>query len=216
MTAEAQTGKQRKSILYGIARALAYFVFWALCPLRVHQVERLNRPAPYLLIGNHNSWLDPMAMCYRIHGQQVRFLGKKELVRNPLVRVVLTRMGMIAVDRHHSDMEAMRACMRVLREGRILLVFPEGTRHHTGLMDELEGGTALMALRCKTPLVPVYLDRKFQLFRRVNMYVGPEIPMDDLIAQGVDKAACDQLLARITGAYAAMAAEAAKGAGKKK
>lgn len=209
MTEQAGNGKQRKSLLYGIARFLAYIVFHTLYPLHVHDVERINRPAPFLLIGNHNSCLDPMAMCYRIHGQQVIFLGKKELVRNPLVRRVLTGMGMIAVDRHHSDMEAMRACMKVLRQGRILLVFPEGTRRHTGLMDQLEGGTALMALRCKVPLVPVYLDKKFRLFRLVNMYVGPDIPMDDLIAQGVDKAACDQLLARITGAYAAMAQKAA-------
>lgn len=210
MTAGGQA-KQRKSILYGVARFLAYIVFHTLYPLRVHQVERINRPAPFLLIGNHNSWLDPMAMCYRIHGQQVRFLGKKELVRNPLVRAVLTRIGMIAVDRHHSDMEAMRACMRVLREGRILLVFPEGTRHHAGLMDQLEGGTALMALRCNVPLVPVYLDKKFRLFHLVNMYVGEDIPMDDLIAQGVDKAACDRLLARITQAYARMAQEVSRG-----
>lgn len=37
----------------------------------------------------------------------------------------------------------MRACMRALREGRILGIFPEGTRHHKGLMDQLEGGTGV-------------------------------------------------------------------------
>ena len=97
---------------------------------------------------------------------------------------MLEDLGLIAVDRHHSDMEAMRACMRALREGRILGIFPEGTRHHKGLMDQLEGGTALLALRCNVPLVPVYFDKKFRLFRLVHMYVGQDIPLDDLIAQG--------------------------------
>ena len=119
---------------------------------------------------------------------------------------MLEDLGLIAVDRHHSDMEAMRACMRALREGRILGIFPEGTRHHKGLMDQLEGGTALLALRCNVPLVPVYFDKKFRLFRLVHMYVGQDIPLDDLIAQGVNKGTCDQLLQRITGVYAAMAA----------
>ena len=136
-------------------------------------------------------------------------MGKKELARNPLAKKVLEDLGLIAVDRHHSDMEAMRACMRALREGRILGIFPEGTRHHKGLMDQLEGGTALLALRCNVPLVPVYFDKKFRLFRLVHMYVGQDIPLDDLIAQGVNKGTCDQLLQRITGVYAAMAAEKA-------
>ncbi len=100
----------------------------------------------------------------------------------------------------------MHACPR---EGRILGIFPEGTRHHKGLMDQLEGGTALLALRCNVPLVPVYFDKKFRLFRLVHMYVGQDIPLDDLIAQGVNKGTCDQLLQRITGVYAAMAAEKA-------
>lgn len=138
-------------------------------------------------------------MCYRIPGQQTAFLGKKELAANPLAKKVLEDLGLIAVDRHHSDMEAMRACMRALREGRILGIFPEGTRHHKGLMDQLEGGTALLALRCNVPLVPVYFDKKFRLFRLVHMYVGQDIPLDDLIAQGVNKGTCDQLLQRITG-----------------
>ena len=209
MTERVGGGKPRKSIIYTIARGLAYVVFHTLFPLRIHHVERLKRPAPYLLIGNHNSWLDPLAMCYRIPGQQTAFLGKKELARNPLAKKVLEDLGLIAVDRHHSDMEAMRACMRALREGRILGIFPEGTRHHKGLMDQLEGGTALLALRCNVPLVPVYFDKKFRLFRLVHMYVGQDIPLDDLIAQGVNKGTCDQLLQRITGVYAAMAAEKA-------
>ena len=194
MTERVAGGKPRKSIIYTIARGLAYVVFHTLFPLRIHHVERLKRPAPYLLIGNHNSWLDPLAMCYRIPGQQTAFLGKKELARNPLAKKVL---------------EDMRACMRALREGRILGIFPEGTRHHKGLMDQLEGGTALLALRCNVPLVPVYFDKKFRLFRLVHMYVGQDIPLDDLIAQGVNKGTCDQLLQRITGVYAAMAAEKA-------
>lgn len=207
MTERAAGSKPRKSLLYSIAKGLAYVVFHTLFPLRIHHVERLKRPAPFLLIGNHNSWLDPLAMCYRIPGQQVAFLGKKELAHNPLAKAVLNRLGLIAVDRHNFDMEAMRACIRALREGRILGVFPEGTRHHPGLMDQLEGGTALLALRCNVPLVPVYFDKKFRLFRVVNMYVGQDIPLDDLLAQGVNMSTCEQLLQRITSTYTAMAAK---------
>ena len=69
--------KRRWTITYVIARVLAYIVFHTICPVRIHHTERLNRAAPFLVIGNHNSWLDPIAMCYRIHGQQLRFLWQK-------------------------------------------------------------------------------------------------------------------------------------------
>lgn len=210
MSETEKPAKRHRSIWYGIARALGYVVFHTICPVRIHHVERINRPAPFLLIGNHNSWLDPVAMCYRIHGQQVAFLGKKELISNKLAKAIFTDMGIIAVDRHNSDMEAMRACMRALRDGRILGIFPEGTRHNPGLMDQIEGGTALIALRCNVPMVPVYFDGKIRPFHFVNMYVGKEIPMDDLVAQGVNKATCDQLLERITQTYADMAAHPEK------
>ena len=92
-TAKKPEKKRRWTITYVIARFLAYIVFHTICPLRIHHVERLNRAAPFIVIGNHNSWLDPIAMCYRIHGQQLRFLGKKELVKTKLGRVILDDLG---------------------------------------------------------------------------------------------------------------------------
>ena len=108
------------------------------------------------------------------------------------------------MDRHNTDMEAMRACMRVTREGHVLGIFPEGTRHHEGLMTELESGVAMIALRSKVPLVPVYIAGKLGLFRTLHVYVGEPIMMDDLRAEGINTQTCQALLGRITQTYAAL------------
>ncbi len=63
-------------------------------------------------------------------------------------------LHMIPVDRHHSDMEAMRACLRVTKAGGVLGIFPEGTRHKEGIMEHIESGVALIALRSGVPLIP--------------------------------------------------------------
>ena len=129
---------------------------------------------------------------------------KKELCKNKEIAALFRNLRMIPVDRHNSDMEAMRACMKVTRDGEILGIFPEGTRHHNGVMEELESGVGLIALRGRVPLIPMYITGKLKLFRRLHVYVGEPIVTEDLREQGVNKETCDMLLKRITSCYADM------------
>jgi len=94
--------------------------------------------------------------------------------------------------------------MKVTRDGEILGIFPEGTRHHNGVMEELESGVGLIALRSRVPLIPLYITGKLKLFRRLHVYVGEPIVTEDLREQGVNKETCDMLLKRITSCYADM------------
>lgn len=201
--------QQKKSGFYHAARYLAGALFHTLAPVRYHHGERVAVDAPFILIANHRSFMDPIIMGYIIKRYDVTFLGKKELVQNRIASFVLRNMHIISVERHGTDMVAMRACIKALRDGCVLGIFPEGTRHHTGLMDEIEGGVAMIALRSGVPLIPMYITPKFRMFHRTDCYVGEPIPIDDLRAQGIDKDTCQALLARITATYAAMEADAA-------
>lgn len=203
--AEKQTAKPvKKSLIYAVAKPIAALLFKTFLPVKYHHRERLAIDPPYILIGNHTSLMDPVIMGVGVKKHQVRFIGKKELWKNPIIAKIFTSMNMIPVDRHNSDMEAMRACMRVTREGGILGIFPEGTRHHEGLMTEMESGIGLIALRSRVPLIPVYIAGKVGLFRRLHVYVGEAIPTEDLREEGVNTDTCRKLMERITEAYAQM------------
>jgi len=204
------SAKAKRSLIYSAGKVIATVLFNTFLPVKYHNKERLRAEPPYVLIGNHNSFMDPVIMGVAIPKHQVRFIGKKELWANKLVSALFNNMNMIPVDRHNSDMEAMRACMRVTREGGILGIFPEGTRHHKGLMEELESGVGLIALRSRVPLVPVYIVGKVKLFRPLHVYVGEPIPTEDLREQGVNKETCSLLLERITQTYARMEEARAK------
>ena len=156
-----------------------------------------------IVIGNHQSWLDPVVMGFAIKKHQVTFMGKKELATNGLIRGILKEAGVILVDRHNTDMEAMRACMKALRGGEILGIFPEGTRHHEGVMREMETGVAMIALRSGAPLIPVLVPR-LRWFHAVDCYVGEAIPTSDLREQGINTQTCQTLMERITACYAAL------------
>ncbi len=193
--ADAVTGK--RSILYEIARGISHVLFRTLMPVKFHNPERLRREPPFILIANHRHALDPVVMAVGIPKHQVVFLAKKELGKSPFMQKLLTRVHCILVDRHNVDMEAMRACMKTIKDNKILLIFPEGTRHHEGQMEQIETGTALIAMRSRAPIVPVYFDRKLAFFRRTHLYVGEPIAYDDLLAEGINAETCEKMNERM-------------------
>ena len=200
----AQPQVNKDSLLYAIAKPIVGLLLKTILPVKFHNRERLAQDPPYIVIANHSSMLDPVIIGVGVIGHQVRFIGKKELTKNKLAAWLFKQLRMIPVDRHNSDMEAMRACMRVTKEGGILGIFPEGTRHHEGLMTEMESGIGLIALRSRVPLIPVYITGKLKLFRRLHVYVGEAIPTEDLREEGVNRETCEKLMQRITQTYAAM------------
>jgi 1-acyl-sn-glycerol-3-phosphate acyltransferase len=200
MAAEAVSEKD--SFLYKLAWILTWVVLHVFMPVRYHGKEKLSeREIPFVVISNHLHALDPLILAYPIKKCQCVFLGKKELAKNRFFRYCLTKVHCILVDRHHSDMEAMRACMKAIRMNKCLIIFPEGTRHHEGQMEHIETGTSLIVMRSRVPLVPVYLDRPLKLFRSVNAYIEDPIPYDDLLEKGVNKDTCEELNRRITETY---------------
>ena len=197
----ADTNKPSK--VYSVVLALAQGLLKTILPVKYHGLEHVrDLKAPYILMANHTTMLDPFMMAVAIPQYQIRFIGKKELWKFPPFAWFANAIRAIPVDRHNTDMEAMRACMRVTREGHVLGIFPEGTRHHKGLMTELESGVAMIALRSKVPLVPVYIAGKLGLFRTLHVYVGKPIMMDDLRENGINTESCQALLGRITETYA--------------
>ena len=207
---KADAVTEKRSILYEITRALAHVVFHTLMPVKIHHPERLRREPPFLLIANHRHALDPVVMAMGVPKHQVVFLAKKELGKNPFIRKVLTRLHCIMVDRHNTDMEAMRACMKAVRANRILLIFPEGTRHHEGQMEQIETGTALIAMRSRVPVIPVYFAGKLAFFRRTHLYVGEPISCEDLLAEGINAETCEKMNERMRETFRRMIRETEK------
>ena len=205
---KAEAITEKKGILYEVVRVLAIIVFHTLMPVRFHHRERLDREAPFVLIANHQHALDPVVMAMGIPKHQLVFLAKKELGKTPFLQNIMTRLHCILVDRHNVDMEAMRACMKAVKMKKILLIFPEGTRHHEGQMEHIESGTALIAMRSKAPVIPIYFDRKLSFFKVTNLYVGEPVPYDDLLAEGINAETCEKMNERLRETFRGMIRDA--------
>ena len=104
----------------------------------------------------------------------------------------------------------MRECMKAIKMKKILLIFPEGTRHHEGQMEQIENGTSLIAMRTKAPIIPIYFDRKLSFFKVTRMYVGEPIEYGDLLERGINRETCEEMNERFRETFRGMISEAEK------
>jgi 1-acyl-sn-glycerol-3-phosphate acyltransferase len=121
-------------------------------------LDEIPREGPVIIAANHasnfdavvlGSWLIPKI------GRRFQWLGKKELFAWPVVGYIASHGGVHPVDRSRADVEAYRLAKRILDEGHVLFVFPEGTRSPDGALQEGRDGVASLALRTGAPIVPV-------------------------------------------------------------
>ena len=190
--------QKERTPLYTFARGVFGVLFRTLMPIRYHGTDKLNRQdAPYILISNHQAAIDPFVLALPVRRYEIRFIGKREIVGHKLVQWAVTQLHMIPVSRGATDMGAMRACMSALKEGHVLGIFPEGTRKLPEMMQTVESGTGMIALRANVPILPVYIQSKVRPFHVTHVYVGDPMDIADIRAQGMSNDSIQQVCDRI-------------------
>ncbi|MBQ7455855.1 MAG: 1-acyl-sn-glycerol-3-phosphate acyltransferase, partial [Clostridia bacterium] len=135
MPEETKRNEPERTPFYSFCRGLFSVVFRTIAPVGWRGKENVNAlDAPYILISNHRSFIDPFALAVPTKRYEIRFIGKREITKNRAVAWAVRKLHMIPVSRHETDMAAMRSCMQAVREGHVLGIFPEGTRHLPELM----------------------------------------------------------------------------------
>ena len=149
--------------------------------------ENLPQTGGVLLVSNHASHIDPTSIAANLN-REVHFLAKEELfvgVFGKFLRAVnshpLRRSG---IDRY-----ALRLCEAILRQGHVLMVFPEGERTTTGKLLTVKPGTALIAAQGDVPLLPAYIDGSFESMPvgssfakpvKVRLFYGKPFRLDEI------------------------------------
>jgi len=136
------------------------------CGLRVTHAERLPGSGPAILVANHNSHFDTLALFALFSSDKAASLGSvvaRDYFRaGSLIGWIARRlMGAIPVTRswQPSDGDPLAGCSRALDNGKILVLYPEGTRGTPGRMSELKAGVAYLARRHpRVPVIPIRLN----------------------------------------------------------
>jgi len=129
-------------------------------------VENIPLEGGCIIAGNHASVLDPPLIGCHVP-RQLAFFARKTLWKGGVISWWLDTVGTIAVDRDAgSDVAAMKRVFQVLKNGRAMIVFPEGTRTRTGELQHPKPGVGLLACRTGVPVVPARIFGTFGAFGR--------------------------------------------------
>lgn len=181
---------------------------WALMILRwtgtrvvVEYPERIVTGHPQIVVVNHVSWFDVLAVAGHLPGRH-RFVAKKELANVPVFGPVLRACGHISIDRDNrgSAIRSLDLARRELEEGApTVVLFPEGTRSASGELKPFKKGAFMLALQSGAEIVPVALLGTREIMpkgsflvrtgRTIRVRIGEPIPVTGLTLEDRDELA---------------------------
>lgn len=140
-------------VIYEALRYIARLIFFV--TMRVHLRGRYNVPrkGPYIIAANHLSWLDIPLIPAFVPGKVI-FMAKEELFLGKMGWLVRF-LGAFPVKRGEGDRQAIRAADEQLKQKKIFMIFPEGTRSKTQTLAKGNPGLGMIALRAGLPVIPV-------------------------------------------------------------
>jgi putative phosphoserine phosphatase/1-acylglycerol-3-phosphate O-acyltransferase len=142
--------------------------------LRVEGEENLWARRPAVFIFNHQSALDAILMI-KLLRRDLTGVGKKEIKRNPIFGPLFGAAGVVFIDRADTGkaIEALKPAVDALREGRSLVIAPEGTRSATPRLGRFKKGAFHMAMQAGVPIVPVVFRNVLDALPRDALVVRP-------------------------------------------
>jgi 1-acyl-sn-glycerol-3-phosphate acyltransferase len=142
----------------------------------VSGLEHLPKAGGYIVAANHASLLDP-PMVGQFLPRQASFFARKTLWKPGIAAWWLDAVGTIPVDRDGgTSLDAIRRVLKALSEGRVVIVFPEGTRSNDGALQSAKAGVGLLSCKAQVPVVPARIFGSFEAFGRDGgMHLGSPV-----------------------------------------
>ncbi|HEX8734624.1 MAG TPA: AMP-binding protein, partial [Pyrinomonadaceae bacterium] len=152
-------------------------VFRIFTRLEVRGIENLRAlQRPFLVCPNHQSFLDPFAVCslYSLDTFRNTFhVGASEFFQNALMRWLSRLLNVVPIDPDTQLMRAMKAGAAGLKSGKVLNIYPEGERAFDGKLHEFKKGAAILATELDLPILPVALDGLHKVWARATWRIRP-------------------------------------------
>ncbi len=156
-----------------VIRPVAWPVFMAAFRVRVVGAENVPTTGGAILAGNHVSYMDPVLL-WEFAPRRPHFMAKSELFHG-FLGWMLPRVYAFPVVRGSADRAAITTATKLLQDGELVGIFPEGTRSADGEAGEAHGGVSFIAMRAGVPVVPVAFVGTEKCFRGGRSSCAPHV-----------------------------------------
>ena len=194
-------------------RSESTFFYWLVCTVvrlmlrvwnrfQIHNPENVPSVGGCIIASNHVSYLDPPAVAVGIKHRVVHFMARDTLFVKPLAGWFLTHVEVMPMDRTRGDVGALRKGIGLLKSGKVLGLFPEGTRSPNGEIQKAKGGIGFLISKAGVQVVPAYVDGSFHAFPkgakrvkrgRVRVFYGKPIEPSEFAALGTERDSYDRI-----------------------
>ena len=166
--------------LYWIIRNTSFIIFKICLAFRVKGKENIPKKGNFIIASNHISYLDPVAVGISVPCL-VHFMARDDLFNIKFFGTILKNVAAFPVKRGYRDFEAMKRSLKMLKEGKVIAIFPEGTRIEAPELGEPELGIGMLAARSRVSVLPIFVKgtnealpkhAKFMRFKPVEVRIG--------------------------------------------
>ena len=177
-------------LIYQISHFMLFLFLF--CYNRLTWRNKKNVPFKYkngiILAANHSSNLDPPIVGTPFF-RRIYFLAKKSLFKGVLglwTKIV----GGVSIDRNETSPGSLKKILKLLKSGKTIVIFPEGTRSEDGELKKFRGGVGMIAKSSKAMIIPTFVKGNYKAFRKgkkfpspkkITVYYGQPLEYSDLI-----------------------------------
>ncbi len=174
-------------MLFYILRPILTLWLYLFYPIRIHGKEKLIQDGNTVVICNHLCKTDIFYVGNLFKGKTY-YLAKKEWFDNKILGWFIRKLGGIPVDREHSDIQSVKTSLRVLKDGKRLCIFPEGTRNRTGTTEiqPIHAGAAMIAFKTGAKVIPLNIHAPAKFMHKNDIYVGEPFDFSEFAGQKLD------------------------------
>ena len=148
-------------------------------PAKVEGLENIPADGACVLVSNHIHARDPFYLAVKVRDRYLHFMAKAELFKFKPLAAFMKGLMAFPVDRGHNDLNAVRTSLKLLADGHILGLFPQGTRSRGNSRTPMLNGVSMIALRAGKPVIPVYIGGPYKPFKRIPVRIGKPVDLSD-------------------------------------
>lgn len=163
------------SCTLNIFEKIAKTFFTAYNRMTIKGVENIPAESPFILAPNHQSYLDALIAMAGVPNSQVKdiyFYATEEHVQGKVLRYLAAHHNIILMERRRLK-DSILKLATVLRQGKSIMIFPEGTRTYTGETGEFKKTFAILSKELNVPIVPVRITGAFRMLKRGSRFIQP-------------------------------------------
>ncbi len=192
--------KMSEDIIYNLSTLFFKISLILWNRLEVYNSHLIPKSGGVLIVTNHASYLDPAIIGVAARYRPVHFMARNTLWKSKFAKWWLNNVCCIPVSRDTGDIAALKKSISILKNEKVLSIFPEGTRTIDGNLQDAKSGVGFIIEKSKCVVIPAYIDGSFKSFsknckwikpNKIKIIFGKPIDNNDFLRLGEGKSSYD-------------------------